>query len=296
MPPYLGLALGVAAVSSAAVIIRLAGEAPALVIGVYRLTIASLVVLPAALLFKHRDLEAYDKRSITIALLSGAFLALHFAFWITSLDFTSVASSVVLVTTSPLMIAPLSRWLTGDAVCRRTVFGILLALLGVGTIAFGAGRPEFGDLAGDGLALLGAAAMAGHRITGRRLRRDVSVMAFISVAYPVAAVLLMMAAWVSGSAFSGFAPATYWWLLLLGLLPQVLGHSLLNWSLGHLSAVIVSTAVMAEPAGATVLAYFFLSEAPGPHELVGGAIVLAGVYLAVGGEKNNMPQSTQGRI
>lgn len=292
MPPYVGLALGVAAVSSAAVIIRLAGEAPALVIGAYRLTIASLVVLPAALLFKHRDLEAYEKSSITIALLSGAFLALHFAFWVTSLDYTSVASSVVLVTTSPLMIAPLSRWLTGDAVSRRTVFGILLALIGVGTIAFGAGRPEFGGLAGDGLALLGAAAMTGHRITGRRLRCSVSVMAFISVSYPVAAVLLMMAAGVSGSAFSGFAPATYWWLLLLGLLPQVLGHSLLNWSLGHLSAVIVSTAVMAEPVGATVLAYLVLSEAPGLHELVGGAIVLAGVYLAVGGEKNGRLPST----
>ena len=170
MPPYLGLVLGVAAVSSAAVIIRLAGEAPALTIGAYRLVIASLVVLPVAFAVARPDLSAYHQHSFRMACLSGLFLALHFGCWITSLDYTTVASSVVLVTTSPLMIAPFSRWLTGDPVSRRTVLGILIALAGTAVLAFGDGRFEADALAGNGLALLGAAAVAGHRITGRRQR------------------------------------------------------------------------------------------------------------------------------
>ncbi|HLC30934.1 MAG TPA: DMT family transporter [Dehalococcoidia bacterium] len=289
MPPQLVLALGVVAVSSAAVIIRLAGEAPALVIGAYRLGIASLVVVPAVSFIAPRDLRAYPRHLIPQVLASGVLLALHFAFWIASLDYTSVAASVVLVTTAPLMVAPLSYWLTGDRVTRQTLGGILIGLIGIGLIAFGNALSEAGSLVGDGLALLGAAAMAGHQLAGRRLRRRLSLPAYIAVIYPVAAVALWGAAGISGGPLIGFSAATYGYLLLLGLLPQVLGHSMLNWSLGHLSAVAVSTAVMAEPVGATVLAFLVLGEAPGMNEVLGGAVVLGGVYLALRGEGRRRP-------
>ena len=210
------------------------------------------------------------------------FLALHFAFWIASLRYTSVTSSVVLVTTTPLMVAMLpSRW-TGDSISRRTVLGILIALLGITLIAFGDAGAGPGTLWGDGLALLGAAAMAGNWVVGRRLMRQLPLPAYISVIYPVAALVLLAAAAVSGGPFTGFAPATYAALVMLALLPQVIGHSTLNWALSRLGAVAVSTAVMGEPVGATLLVLLFLGEAPGWSQVGGGAVVLAGVYLALG--------------
>lgn len=289
--PQLVLAVGVLAVSSAAIIIRLAGEAPPLAIGVYRLAVASLVVLPGAQLVAPGALAAYTRRTLSGAVLSGLFLALHFAFWITSLGYTSVASSVVLVTTAPLFVAPISHWLTGDRVSWRMVLGILVALGGTAVIAFGAAGADPGALLGNGLALLGAATVAGHHLMGRRLLRELPVAAYISVVYPTAALALFVAALASGGPLAGYAPETYGYLVLLALIPQVLGHSSLNWSLSRLSAVAVSTAVMAEPVGATLLALLLLGEAPRPTELLGGAIVLAGVYVALRGERPRAPSA-----
>ncbi|MBI2888096.1 MAG: DMT family transporter [Chloroflexi bacterium] len=303
MPPRLVLALGVLAVSSAAVLIRLAAEAPALAIGAYRLSIASLIVLPVAYGVARTDLRRYSPGLLGLAAASGGFLALHFAFWISSLEHTSVASSVLLVTTTPLMVAPLGAWLLKDRVTWPMLAGTVIALAGTAIIAAGdAGLPAGqaglapGTLLGNGLALLGAAAMAGHRLTGRRLRREVSLMAFIAVSYPVAALALVAGAVLAGQPLSGFSSETYGLLLLLGLLPQVLGHSALNWALGHMSAMAVSTAVMAEPVGASLLAFALLGEALHPSQLVGGAIVLAGVYLVLRAEATERISPAGGAI
>lgn len=281
--------------SSAAVLIRLADEAPALVVGAYRLTIASLAVLPTASLLAHRELRGYTKELFPLALASGVLLALHFSFWITSLYYTSVASSVVLVTTNPLLVALLSHWFTRDKVSRMAVLGIVVALSGSSLIAFTDAELGLGALQGDVLALLGSAAVAGHVLVGRRLRRELSLLAYVAVAYPVAAAVLVGAAALAGGPLTGFAPATYSYLLLLGLLPQLLGHSSLNWALGHLSAVAVSSAVMAEPVGATLLAFLFLKEVPRVSQIVGGAVVLSGVYLVLRSEQpQESPQPWDG--
>jgi drug/metabolite transporter (DMT)-like permease len=212
---------------------------------------------------------------------------MHFGFWISSLRHTSVASSVVLVTTYPLLVAAASPLVTGDRPARRTVLGILVALAGSAVIAYHDAGVSEGALWGNLLAVLGSATVAGHFLIGRRLRVRLSLLAYVAVVYPVAALCLLAAALAAGDTLAGFAPATYLWMALLGLGPQVLGHSTLNWALKHLTAVAVTTAVMAEPVGASLLVWLALGEAPARLQALGGAVVLTGVALALTAERQH---------
>lgn len=288
MRQALVLAAGVLTVSTAALLIRLADEAPPLVIGAYRLATASLVVAPLAL--ARGELRGLGRRHAATAVASGAFLAAHFGFWISSFQHTSVASSVLLVTTSPLLIAAVSPLVTGDRPTARMVAGVLLAIAGTGVIAYGDAGVDRGSLWGNALALLGAAAVAGYYLIGRQLRASLSLLAYVAVVYPVAAVCLVTAAVASGGALTGYAPATVGWMVLLGLGPQVLGHTSLNWALKYVSAVTVSTVVKAEPVLASLLVWLVLGEAPTVLQVTGGAVVLAGVYLTVSGEGAAAPE------
>ncbi len=284
IPPFAGLVLGVVSVGSAALLVRLAGEAPPLVIGAYRMLIASAVVVLGALLFARRDLRAYRRSDLPALLGSGVFLALHFAAWVASLRYTSVASSVVLVTTSPLWIALAAPFTTGDPTPKQALVGVLVAMTGAAIIAFGDAGIDLGALGGNALALIGAAAIAGHRLTGRRLRARLSLMAFIAAVYPVAAVCLLAAALATGDAMTGFSAATWNAIAALGLVPQVVGHSAFNWALGYLSPVTVSTALTTEPIAASLLAWLVLGEPPTVTQAAGGLVVLAGVSIALRAE------------
>ncbi|MDP3062242.1 MAG: DMT family transporter [Chloroflexota bacterium] len=279
---YAGLATGVAAVSFAAVLIREAGEAPALVIAAYRLSIATLVIAPITLALARRDLLRLTRRELFLALCAGGLLAVHFASWIASLERTSVASSVVLVTATPLMVAVASRLLFKESLARRVLVGIGLGLAGSLAIAWGdLGRGGGEELLGDGLALLGAVAMTGYLLIGRRLRASVPVLPYLTIVYGCAALLLLAAAGASGASLVGYSGRTYTFLVLIALAPQVVGHSLLNWTLARVTATVVSVSVMAEPVASTLLAYLILHETPPATSLAGGAVILAGIYLAL---------------
>jgi len=277
--PYLGMFLGVVVVSCAAILIRLA-EAPPLVIAAYRMGIASLVLSPLALPLR-REWRRMRTRDIGLALLSGLFLALHFALWITSLDYTSVASSVVLVTTTPLFAGVGAHFLRQDRLTGRTVAGILISLAGGMVIGFGDLSLGWRPLLGDTLALLGAMAAASYFLIGRRLRPNLSILGYIGLVYPAAAVVLLLMVWGWGNSFTGYSGQTYLMLLLLALGPQLLGHSALNWALGYFPATLVAIAVLAEPVVATVLAIFVLGESPTAAEVGGGVLILVGIYVAL---------------
>lgn len=280
VPVYGGLALGVTAVSTAAVLIRLA-DAPALAVASYRLGIAAVLLLPLALAFDRTRLLALSAREKLLMGASALCLALHFAFWIASLSHTSVASSVVIVTANPILVAIAAHVLLRESLTRSTAMGIGLGLAGGGVIALGDWNLGDRRLYGDGLALLGATAVAGYYIIGRDLRRSMPVLAYVAPVYGLAAVVLLASAGATGAALGGFSGETYLYLALLALVPQLLGHSSLNWALGHLPATLVAVAVMAEPVGATLLAWAILDEAPPVTAVAGGALILVGVYLAL---------------
>jgi drug/metabolite transporter (DMT)-like permease len=294
--PFAALTFGILAVSTASIFIRYAQEyAPSIVIAAYRLSLAALVLSLPALLRHRPELQSLNRREITLALFSGFFLALHFATWITSLEYTTVASSVVLVTTTPLWVALLSPVTIKEPLSRAVLVGMVLALIG-GVIVglsdtcrwseagltcpplaeFVRGRAFFGDL----LALSGAFMAAAYILIGRRLRSKMTLIPYIFVVYGFAAVVLVTIMLIAGQSPLGFPPQAYGWFALLALVPQLFGHSTFNWALRYLSAAYVSIALLGEPIGSTVLAYFLLHETPTGLKIFGAILILAGIYVA----------------
>jgi drug/metabolite transporter (DMT)-like permease len=304
--PIVAIIFGILAVSTASIFIRFAQvEAPSIVIAAWRLTIASIILVPIAASTHRRELSSLKRNALGLALLSGAFLAVHFATWITSLQYTTVASSVVLVSTIPLWVALLSPFTIKEPITRAVWIGLIFTLVGVMVIAisdscnissvgiscpsastFLHGRAFLGDV----LALCGAIAGAGYLLIGRKLRANMSLVSYISLVYGMAAIVLIIFMLSAGESPFGYSPEIYLWLILLAVIPQLIGHSTFNWALGYLSAAYVSITLLGEPIGSTILAYFILHEKPTLIKLMGGALILVGIYIASRAEAGKIPE------
>lgn len=294
--PAFVIAIGLLAVSTSSIFIRYAqSEAHSLVIAAYRLTLASLILTPYALRRYGHELRSLRRTDLLLALASGAFLAVHFATWITSLQYTSVISSVVIVQTSPLWVAVFAPIFLKESISRKVVWGLALALVGGAVVSLSesctleglrllcsAGSDGGGSQVGLGnfLALAGAWASAGYLIIGRSLRSRLSLIAYIYLVYAIAAVLLIGLMFAFGHSPLGYSKQTYLWMLLLALVPQLLGHSSFNWALGYLPASFVSITLLGEPIGSAILALFLLNEAPSVVKLIGAGLILLGIYLS----------------
>jgi drug/metabolite transporter (DMT)-like permease len=284
--PLVGIALGIGVVSTASIAIRYAqGYAPSIVIAAWRLSVASLVLIPFLLTRERPRLRALTRGEVGLALASGIFLALHFATWVTSLEYTTVASAVVLVSTMPLFVAMLAPLTIHEPITRSVVTGLALALAGGFVIALSdaAGPFDLGDgsaLRGDLLAVAGALAGAGYLLIGRRLRRTLSLVAYIGLSYSTAAAVLVLWMILAGQAAFGYPLEAYALMVFLGLGPQLLGHTSFNWALRYLPASVVGVTLLGEPVGSSILAYFLLDERPTPLKLGAMALILGGIYLA----------------
>ncbi len=291
--PILATFAGILFISTAAIFIRFAQlEVSSIVIAAGRLVIASLILAPLALIRNRQDFRSLTGKEWGKAVLSGVFLALHFAAWITSLEYTSVASSVVLVTTTPLWVALLSPLVLKERIRKWVLIGLAVSvaggvIVGLGNACrFDAGRlicqaPRFTGSAmwGNFLALFGAWMAAGYMLMGRQLRKKLNTISYTALVYGVAAVLLTAVVVVRSEPIFSYTGKAYLWLLALGIFPQLLGHSLFNWSLKYISAAYVSLTLLGEPIGTTILALIFLREAPTLLELVGAILILIGIIL-----------------
>ena len=277
---YTVLLAGVVAVSWSAILIR-ETAAPALVIGSYRMVLAGVPMGLLAVAQQRRTPERAARGVVGPMVLSAVFLAAHFAFWIESLKHTSVVTSVVLVAAQPLYVALLSPFLLHERVERRVWFAIAIASLGAAVMASEDLRDGFGTIAGDLYALLGGVCSAAYIMVGRRVRPDVSWVRYVGLVYPMTAVMLVAVTIGAGDPFTGYSTKAYVMMALLALGPQITGHTAINWSLAHFSAVIVSIAILLEPVITTSLAIPILDETPTGVEWIGGALVLAGVYVAL---------------
>lgn len=280
--PLVGLAVGVLAISTGSILVRFAqGEdVPSLVIAAWRLTFASLILLPLCLMRRRDELRALNSADIRFATFSGIMLALHFATWITSLEYTSVAVSTVLVTTSPLWVALAAPIFLGERITRPVKIGIGLALIGSVVISlgsFGGGSaPVFGSI----LALLGAITAAAYLLIGRKLRVKLSLLTYVTLVYTIAAIVLIVLALAAGHNLLDYSAQTFFIFLLLALFPQLIGHSSFNWALGFLPVVYVTVAVISEPIGASILALLLFQEIPTPLTLLGSVFILGGLIVA----------------
>lgn len=295
-PPLLVLALGVLAASTASLFIRYAqAEAPSLAIAAWRLSLATLIMAPFALWKGRAELLNLRRRDTNLGLLSGFFLALHFATWITSLAYTTVASSVVLVDTAPLWVALAAPFVLRERITPLVWAALALAFGGGVIVALsdacalgpnGLACPPLSDFVtgkafiGDLLALAGAITAAAYLLIGRSLRGRVSLLSYIFIVYGAAAAVLLVMAAATGQPLWGYSAGTFGWFLLLALGPQLLGHSSYNWALAYVPAAYVSITLLGEPVGSTLLAYLFLGETPTFLKLAGGALILVGIYVA----------------
>ncbi|MHB2017374.1 MAG: DMT family transporter [Candidatus Xenobia bacterium] len=278
--PALGLTLGVAAVSCAALLIRFC-HVPALAIGFYRLALAG-AAFTAWARFRHPGFWRLPRHELLAIAAAGTCLALHFATWILSLSYTSVACSVVLVTTNPIFVALGSRLFLGEAILPAVAGGIALATLGGGIIAFSSGHDASAShaLLGNGLALLGAVFASAYFLLGRRMRGAMPTTAYVALVYGVAALVSAFLCLLFRIPLHHYAPRDWMLLVLLAVIPQGIGHTMLNWSLRFVSPAVVALSVLGEPVGATLLAWAFLHEIPGPWAIVGCLLILLGVALA----------------
>ena len=274
--PYAVLGVALLAVSNGAIFARLA-DAPPLAIAAWRVTLALVVVLPLALAAPWP--RAANRRSLAFAAGAGALLAIHFATWIASLEYTTIARSVLFVSTAPIWVALIQLAAGQGAPPRSTLLALALAIAGAAVVS-GAGQGGEGALAGDLLALAGGVAMAGYFLMSRQAQSELPFRSYLGIAYGVAAALLWIAVLATGTQASDFAAGTWWALAGMALVSQLIGHSGYNWSLRHLDPLFVAVVSVGEPVLASLLGWWVIGEALDARTAAGGLPVLAAIALA----------------
>jgi drug/metabolite transporter (DMT)-like permease len=277
-----------------------------MVIAAWRLIFAVMLLGPLAWRNGRHEIQRLPRTDLFWGLGAGVLLALHLATWIASLEYTSVASSAALVTTNPLWVALVVRYIFGERLARNTVLGLIVGFSGSLMIAFsdggilvlGTSGLKFNPqnllapvdkadtaLFGDTLAIIGAITVAGYLLVGRSLRRRLSNTAYVGLVYAAAMVVMVAIIMISGYSMFAYSWTTFLWMFLLAMGPQLLGHTAFNWALAHLSATFVALTVLGEPIGSAILAYFILGETFAPLQLLGFILLMVGIALGVLGEQ-----------
>jgi drug/metabolite transporter (DMT)-like permease len=273
--PWAILGIGVLAASVSAILIRYADpdEASGIAISFWRSAAGSLLLLPFAI----PGLKRMESRDYLLPIVAGVCLAAHFATWITSVNLTSIASSVLLVCTTPIFVAIAARWIFSERLGALGWSGIALALLGSALIA---GFDFSGtQMEGNVLALIGAITVSGYSLAGRVSRQKLGILEYACVTYGASAVTLLIIALPAHVQLGGYSSQTWWAIVALIIGPQLLGHTFINFALRAIDATRVSIVVMAEPVVATILAYFLFQETPSWLAYPGGLAILVGIYL-----------------
>lgn len=285
---YIVLVIGVLASSSAAIFIRLAQseEVPSLIVAGGRLSIATLVLMPFVIFRRSHvaQIRQLTRRDLLLIGASGFFLAVHFATWISSLEYTTVLISVVLVSTSPIWVAFLEMVFLKARLSQMVIVGLLLVVFGGMVIGLSGGdsdsvtdhRPTLGA----SLAIVGAISVAIYMVIGRKVRASLSTTPYVFMVYGVAAVTMLVVILFSGTPITGYSAEGYLLLVGLSLFPQLTGHSAANFLLAHFPATYVSLAWQTEPIVSAFGAFVVFTEVPGPLQMLGGVIIVVGVVLA----------------
>jgi drug/metabolite transporter (DMT)-like permease len=279
--PHIAVVIGVIAVSLSAVLVKLAAGAPAAIIANYRLLFAVLIMAPFVVAKHRHEFRLIGWKDWILSVFAGVFLTLHFILWFESLNYTSVASSVVLVALQPVFVFLGTYLFFQERFSPGAVISIIIALLGSAIISWGDFQISGIAFLGDLLALLGAVAVTGYSLMGQKVRRRLSLLTYTFVVYSVGTIALIFYNLALQNSFFGY-PADYWWLFLaLAIVPTFFGHALFNWALKWLSTSTISIGIIFEPVGAALLAYIFLREQVTGPQWLGGTIVIFGLFLFI---------------
>ncbi len=285
----IGLVVAVVALSTAAPFFRLAEPTHPLAAAALRLATAFLILLP--FLWRAHSAQRTDRRFWSHSMLAGSFYALHFGAWVTSLTLTSVAASVTIVTATPVLLAIWALVTARDIPTGRTWLALAIAATGIIVIGGHDMGVSTDHLVGDGLALLGAGAMAGYLLVARRMGGDLDILAFMAVATGTGALLLYAACFATGVDPTPASTKALIFLVLAALIPQLIGHNLLTWALRHTTPTTVGIATVGEPVGATILAWLWLGESVSFVVALGCAITITGVVVAITALRPTKPRS-----
>ncbi|SDK69040.1 DMT family transporter [Natronincola ferrireducens] len=275
---YFLLCIAVVSVSFSVIFIRNT-SAPSNIIAMYRMLITFLLFVPAVLMKGKEELKKIESRDFALCCLSGGFLALHFITWITSLQYTTVASSTVLVGLQPIFTATIGYIIFREKLSKKSMTGMILAIIGssiMGIFDFQTGGDH---LYGDMLALLGGFFGALYIIIGRGVRKKVSTLTYGFIVYGICTLLLVIINLLLKLPLTGYSYRDYGLFLGMAIVCTIGGHTIFNWSLKYIEANKVSTAMLGEPIGATTLAMLLLKEVPTPWQIVSGSLILTGLYI-----------------
>jgi drug/metabolite transporter (DMT)-like permease len=288
------LSIGILSVSTAAIFIRLAldssnlqGLGFSLVIAALRLSIASVLLIPT---WRSLQPTKLQPRSLLLAAIAGLFLAAHFACWITSLSYTSIAASTTLVTTNPIWVALLSWLIWRERPTGITTLGIAVAIAGslvVGLSDAAVDSPGQQPLLGNMLALVGSWTVSGYFLLSREAQKHgLTTQQLITIAYSMAALVLLPLPLLAQTSYGGYPPAVYVYISLMAIFPQLIGHTSLNWAVRWISPTLVTLVILAEPLGSGILSFIVFNENPGGQVIAGGAVLLTGAAIAAIGSRS----------
>jgi len=282
--PRILVLIGVLFTSSSAILIRLS-DAPPLATAAYRMLFSALLVLPPFIRREHAggssstepELSGIAVQDLLLCVASGLFLAVHFALWITSLSYTTVASATVLVSTHPIFILIASVVFLRERPDRLTIILVAVAFAGSVLLGMNVGGTGNGSPLGNWLAFGGGAAVSGYFLIGRAVRGRIGATHYTFIVYLTSALFLIIACVVGGVPLTGFPVRDYLIFSALAVFPTLMGHSIFNWSLRYLRPTFVSVAVLGEPIFATILAVFIFSEVPSLVTAAGGIVIIGAI-------------------
>lgn len=282
------LLLGIVGASSAAIWVRMASSVVVIDnrVGFSLFLAASRLILSALILFptwNKLNLTQINHKSFYYAIAAGASLAVHFATWITSLAYTSIAASTVLVTTNPIWVGIFSSWWYEDKLSRQNIIGIGIALIGSIVIAIADSTVSQGfrnPLLGDVLAMVGAVMSSLYLVFGSQAQKQgLSTNIYSVISYSTAAILLSPLPLVYGTSYWGYSSQVYLYALLMSVVSQVIGHTSLNWAIKWISPILVSLSLLFEPVLASLIAAIIWQEIPSKNLFMGGLMIMLGVGI-----------------
>jgi drug/metabolite transporter (DMT)-like permease len=275
--PKIIILIGVFFISFSSILTRIS-EAPSLAIATYRLGLTSILLAPVFFAKHIPEMKRMDRKTFILCIISGIFLALHFASWISSIKYTSITSSTVLVNTQPVFVVLGSYLIYREKSSLKSMVSILIAIAGSVIISLGDSSMGSNVLYGDFLAVVGAVTVAAYLLIGRYARKSLSVTGYTFIVYTTCTITLFFMALATSTPLTGYSMREMAIFMALAVFCTLLGHSIFNWGLGHVKPTFVSTAVLVEPVLATIFAILLLGEVPTLPRLIGGLVVIGGIY------------------
>ncbi|MDW0113586.1 DMT family transporter [Sporosarcina saromensis] len=278
--PYIPIIIGVISVALSAIFVKLA-TADAGVIAFYRMLFSVLLMLPLFLMKYRKELLVFTKRDWIFSSIAGIFLAFHFILWFESLNYTSVASSTVLVTLQPIFAFVGTYFFFKEKLSMKTILSAVIAISGSIIISWSDFQLSGTAFYGDMLALAGCAFITAYLLFGQEVRKRLSLITYTFVLYAISTITLFFYVLVKGESFGPYSSTDWFWFFMLALIPNLLGHSLFNWAVKWVSTNVISIAILFEPVGASILAYYIFHETLTSAQIIGGIVVIAGILLFI---------------